>query len=169
MGAFSEDKSKFKNRILVTALLSVVALASGIVLSSMFVTKTAENNALKSEYAAQNAWLQKFDYKDATNLYKLILKPCKEAELDKVSGEQLDILKNHKLSVVSIKNDVAADGSKSALKARKTSVDVVGDWPNIMAALNEFEKKHFVVITNADFTTEKTMVKAKLDYNIYYN
>lgn len=170
MSSFSEDKSKFKTKIFATALLSVFALASGIVLSSMFATKTVENNNLKAEYVSQNEWLKKFNYKDATNLYKLILKPCKEADLDKVSNEQLEILKSHKLSIVGIRNDAGSPSSEGkSLKARKTSVDITGDWINLMAALNEFEKKHFVVITNADFSTDKAMVKAKLDYSIYYN
>ena len=168
MGSLSDDK-KFKTRIFATGLLAVIALAGGVLLSSMFVTKTAENNQLASEYNSQNAWLQKFDYKDATNLYKLILKPCKAEELDNVQKEQLDILKEHKLTIISVRNDSNTNNDKGALKARKTSVDITGDWNNITAALNDFEKKHFVVITNSSFSTDKALIKAKLDYNIYYN
>ncbi|WP_444340324.1 hypothetical protein [Phascolarctobacterium succinatutens] len=65
------------------------------------------------------------------------------------------------------------------MKARKTSVDLIGDWNDLNAALSDFEKKHFVVITNASVSTDNSnsasktgaqgLIKVKLDYNIYYN
>ena len=97
--------------------------------------------------------------------------------MDNVQKEQLDILKDHKLTVVSVKNDKGND--KGPLKARKTSVDLIGDWNDLNAALSDFEKKHFVVITNASVSADNSigagntgaqgLIKAKLDYNIYYN
>lgn len=176
MGSFSEDKSNFKTKIFLAVFLSVAALVSSVTLSSMFVSKMGENNKQASDFASQSAWLQKFDYKDATHLYKLILKPCKAADVDNVQKEQLDILKDHKLTIVNVKNDNGAD--KGSLKARKTSVDIIGDWSNLNAALGDFEKNHFVVITNASISTDNSadaamgaqgLIKAKLDYNIYYN
>lgn len=110
-------------------------------------------------------------------LYKFILKPCKAADVDDIQKKQLDILKEHKLTVVSVKNDKGND--KGPLKARKTSVDLIGDWNDLNAALSDFEKKHFVVITNASVSTDNSngasktgaqgLIKVKLDYNIYYN
>lgn len=177
MGSFSEDKSNFKTKIFLAGFLSVAALAGSVMLSSMFVSKMSENNKQASNFASQNVWLQKFDYKDATNLYKLILKPCKAADVDDIQKKQLDILKEHKLTVVSVKNDKGND--KGPLKARKTSVDLIGDWNDLNAALSDFEKKHFVVITNASVSTDNSngasktgaqgLIKVKLDYNIYYN
>lgn len=176
MGSFSGDKSNFKTRILLAGFLSVAALAGSVMLSSMFVSKMTENNKQASNFASQNVWLQKFDYKDATNLYKLILKPCKASDVDNVQKEQLDILKDHKLTVVGVKNDKGND--KGPLKSRKTSVDLIGDWNDLNAALSDFEKKHFVVITNASVSTDnfngantgtQGLIKVKLDYNIYYN
>lgn len=85
-------------------------------------------------------------------------------------------MKDHKLTIVGVKNDKGND--KGPLKSRKTSVDLIGDWNDLNAALSDFEKKHFVVITNASVSTDNSngantgtqgLIKVKLDYNIYYN
>lgn len=191
--AFMADKSPFKTRLLMTVFLSLISVGASIYLSQLCATKLVENNRQKAEFTTQSEWLKKFDYKDATNLYKLVLKPCKLADIDKVQSEQLALLKEHKLTVLSVKNDALKDkpDKKIPLKYRKTTVSVSGSWNDIMAALSEFEKKNLVIITNSSFALNDKAptpaasdsvtqgqstgqaasgeMKATLEYNIYFN
>ena len=185
--AFMADKSSFKTRLMATILLSVLSVGTSVYLSQLCAAKLAENNHQKAEFTSQSEWLKKFDYKDAVNLYKMVLKPCKLADLDKVQAEQLALLKEHKLTVVSVKNDALKDkpDKKLPLKYRKSTVTVLGSWNDIVAALSEFEKKNLVVVTNSSYELNNKKaaetgavadalpptgeMKATFEYNIYFN
>lgn len=175
--AFMQDQSSFKKKFMLTVLLSVASIGSSVFLSQVYTTKTGENEHLKAEYAAQSSWFQKFDYKDATKLYNMVLKPCKLSELDSIQSEQLSLLKTHNLTILSVKNDAPLDkpDKKIPLKYRKSTVTLTGSWNDLMAALNEFEKNHLVVITNSSFSLDNDkassasgLMKATLEYNIYF-
>ena len=175
--AFMEDNSPFKKRLMLTVLLSVVSIGSTFFLSQMYTTKVNENNHLLAEYSAQSDWFRQFDYKDATKLYNMVLKPCKQNQIDTVQAEQLAILKDHNLSILSVKNEAPLEkpDKKIPLKYRKSTVSVSGSWNDIVSAINEFEKKNLVVITNANLSLNENknaetqgLMKVTLEYNIYF-
>lgn len=174
--AFMADKSPFKTRMVITVLLSLASIGASFCFSQLYMTQTAENDHLRAEYTAQSQWLTKFDYRDATNLYKMVLKPCKRADLDSVQADQTSILTNHNLTILSVKNDTPVDkpDKKTHLKYRKSTVHVAGQWNDIMSALSEFEKEHLVVITDYtialnDQKNASEPIKATLTYNVYFN
>ena len=104
-------------------------------------------------------------------LYKAVLKPVKANQIDKVQQEQLDILRNHNIVVESVRNDNDKTNKKKAkLKSVTTKVTMQGNWDNLTAALNEFERRNLVVITELDISPDsKTgLIEAKMGYNIYY-
>lgn len=175
--AFMQDQSPFKKNLMMMVLLSVFSVASSVFLSPIYSTKIAENEHQKAEYTAQSNWFQKFDYKDATKLYNMVLKPCKLSDIDSVQSEQLSLLKTHNLAILSVKNDAPTDkpDKKIPVKYRKSTVVLTGTWNDLMSALHEFEKNHLVVITNSSFSLndEKSssasgLMKATLEYNIYF-
>ena len=175
--AFMQDQSSFKKKLMFLVLLSVVSVGSSAFLSQIYTTKTEENEHLKAEYTAQSHWFQKFDYKDATKLYDMVLKPCKLSDLDSIQSEQLSLLKTHNLTILSVKNDAPLDkpDKKIPLKYRKSTVTLTGSWNDLTSALNEFEKNHLVVITNSSFSLDNDksasasgLMKVTLEYNIYF-
>ena len=107
----------------------------------------------------------------------MVLKPCKQDQIDTVQAEQLAILKDHNLSILSVKNEAPLEkpDKKIPLKYRKSTVSVSGNWNDIVSAINEFEKKNLVVITNANLSLNENknaetqgLMKVTLEYNIYF-
>lgn len=169
--AFSKDKSSFKSFIFCIVLLTFMCFGASYFILNQYTAQIGENGKLSSTYKANNEWLQKFDFGEAINLQKKLLKPCKLSEVEKVQQEQLLLLQKHNLTVLSVRNEpVKLDAKKAkgaTMKGVKTSVVVQGTWAEITAALNEFEKKHLVVITNLNLSNE-AFLTAKLDYTTYY-
>lgn len=166
--AFLDDKSGFKGKVLIVILFSILALLASVFISTAFFNKTAQNHALAAQYTSQSAWLQKFDFKDASALYTALLKPCKAAELERVQAEQLDILQKNNLKILSVKNEAAKKVKGKAYSSQQTTVTASGAWPDIQKAIAEFEKKNLVVIVDADISTDKEGIKAKLAYQTYF-
>lgn len=165
--SFSNDKSTFKRNIFLVFTVSIIALISSFLIIEQYITKANENNKLEATLAAQNQWLDKFNYREATLINKSILKPCAQNEIERVQVDQLNILKKHNLEIVSTKNNPTPTNFK-LMKAVKSSIEAKGSWQNITAALNEFENNNLVVIVRAVFTMESNNVVIKLDYNTYY-
>ena len=175
--AFMKDSSPFKTKFMVLVLISIFSIGVSLFFSQLYATKLSSNNHLRAEYTAQSEWLSKFDSKEATDLYKMVLKPAKRADLDAIQSDQLAILNDHNLTIVSVKNAAPLEkpDKKIPIKYQKSTVKVTGNWNDIMAALSEFELKHLVVITNASFALDDKssgvsgQMKATLEYNIYFN
>ena len=169
--AFGKDKSSFKSVIVSIALLTIMCCVASYFLLNRYKAQVNENAKLSAIYKANNEWMQKFDFGEAIELQKKLLKPCKLSEVEKVQQEQLLLLQKHNLIVLTVKNeDIKADAKKAkgaTMKFAKTSVVVQGTWAEIIAALNEFEKKHLVVITGLNLSNE-ALLTAKIDYNTYY-
>lgn len=169
--AFSNDESGFKKKIYIFCIITLLSFVSAYTLNAMRVTQAAENNKLAATYQSQSTWLRQIDYEEMDALYVAILKPVKAAEIDSVQEQQLDILRNHNLVIESVRNDNDKKLKKNAkIKSVLTQVTVQGSWDNIVAALNEFETKNLVVITELDMSPDKKsgVVEAKMKYNIYY-
>ena len=169
--AFSADTSGFKRKIYIYILITIMALAAAYGFNMMRSMKAAENIKLAATYTAQSDWLNQIDYDEMDALYKAVLKPVKANQIDKVQQEQLDILRNHNIVVESVRNDNDKTNKKKAkLKSVTTKVSMQGNWDNLTAALNEFEKRNLVVITELDISPDsKTgLIEAKMGYNIYY-
>lgn len=169
--AFNADNSGFKQKIYIYILITLLAIGIAYVLNFMRATQAAENNKLAATYTAQSTWLNQIDYDEMDALYKAVLKPVKANQIDKVQQEQLDILRNHNIVVESVRNDNDKTNKKKAkLKSVTTKVTMQGNWDNLTAALNEFEKRNLVVITELDISPDKKtgLIEAKMGYNIYY-
>lgn len=171
--AFMADTSHFKSRLVLCIFLSVLSLGASFYLFSMSKNQMIANNQKEAEYQAQASWLSKFDYQEANHLYQMVLKPALLKDLDSVQADQISILKKHHLQILSVKNAALSDkpDKKIPLKYRKSTVVLSGSWTDIMAALQEFETKHLVVITNSSFSSNDPNVpgmKVTLDYHIYF-
>lgn len=172
--AFSEDTSDFKKKIAIYFLLSVLSVAAIFFLNGMRVAKVAENYKNEATFKAQSEWLRNFDFKEVAALQKAILKPVKAADVDKVQKEQLQILQNHGLVIAAVKNNEIKDKTKpqkSNIKSVESVVTVTGSWDNISAALNEFEHKNLVVITDLSINPankDTDILTARLSYATYF-
>ena len=169
--AFGNDNSTFKKGIFAIVFLMIMAFTASFFLFNRYVALANDNEKLKATYVTNNQWIQKFDFGEATKLQKSFLKPCKLIDVEKVQQDQLLLLQNHHLTVLSVRNEGIQSNSKlmkgKTMRTVKTSIVVQGTWADITAALNEFEKKHLVVITDINLSNE-AFLTAKIDYNTYY-
>lgn len=170
--AFSKDKSSFKSMMFLNSLLILFCFAGSMYFYNQYVVQMNENVKLKETYASHTEWIQKFDYGSAVKLKERMLKPCKISEIERVQQEQLLLLQKHHLTVLSVKNGSTKQDVKpvkgALMKSVKTNIEVEGTWSDIIAALNEFEKSNLVVITKLGLTNEH-LIKANIEYAIYYN
>lgn len=150
--AFGEDKTSFRTRIMVLVAISAALLVSIFVMHQMYIGKLADNYKLAATYESQSDWLSRFDYREAALLEKEVLKPCKKEDVENIKQEQLNILRSHGLTLVSVRSGGAVADKKLNLNAVKTNVTVTGSWDNITAALNKFETRHLVVITSCEIS-----------------
>ena len=169
--AFGNDNSSFKKGIFAIVILMIMAFATSFFLFNRYVALANDNERLKATYVTNNQWIQKFDFGEAVRLQKSLLKPCNLLDVEKVQQDQLLLLQNHHLTVLSVKNEGIQQNSRlvkgKTMRFVKTSIVVQGTWADITAALNEFEKKHLVVITNINLSNE-SFLSAKIEYNTYY-
>lgn len=166
--ALSKDQSKFKNKIYILFSVFIMSIIAGVVLNSYRVSIYTENQQLANKYKSEKEWLQQIDYKELQSLSEEILKPVDKSNVDKVQQAQLGILRNHSLNIDSVRN-TELKNSKVKHKFVKTTVKLTGTWENLITALNEFERKNLVVIT--DFKLNRTdvgLLEADFTYNIYY-
>lgn len=168
MQDFLEDKSGFKSKIFIVILIAFVSFLGSFILNTAYFDKVTQNNNLEAQYSSQSHWLQKFDFKDASALYAALLKPCKAADLDKIQNEQLGILQKNNLKILSVKNEPAKKVKGKVLSSQKSTVVVSGSWADLQQAIAEFEKVNLVIIVDANITTDKEGLKAKLEYQTYY-
>lgn len=169
--AFGNDNSSFKKGIFAIVILMIMAFAASFFLFNRYVALANDNEKLKATYTTNNQWIQKFDFGEATRLQKSFLKPCKLMDVEKVQQDQLLLLQNHHLTVLSVKNQSIQLNSKLAkgktMRSVKTSVVVQGNWSDLTVALNEFEKKHLVVISDINLSND-AFLTARIDYDTYY-
>lgn len=163
---FFKDSSPFRRNMMLLVTGSVIMTACSLFCYTNFVNLSQANIKAKATYEAQAEWLQNYDYKAVQELEKTILRPIPAASLDKVQKEQLEMFSKHNLALVNVSKKNQA--VKGKLKSVSTSVIAEGRWEDVTALLNEFEKKHLVVITNLNLSNDKS-VTCKMDYSIYYN
>lgn len=163
---FFKDSSPFRRNMMLLVTGSVIMTACSLFCYTSFVNLNQANIKAKATYEAQAEWLQNYDYKAVQELEKTILRPIPAASLDKVQKEQLEMFSKHNLALVNVSKKNQA--VKGKLKSVSTSVIAEGRWEDVTALLNEFEKKHLVVITNLKLSNDKS-VTCKMDYSVYYN
>ena len=165
--AFLNDKSSFKNFVIMMLMISLLLFIVSYIAFGKFVAKVNENARLDATYHAQLDWLNRFDIGEALRLQKSILRPCSEAEVEQVQQRQMEMIRET-VNLISVKKQTGSEIRKgSKLKCLKTSVVADGSWEDIKKLLNGFEKENLVVITRLNLAKDDT-VKARFDYAIYY-
>lgn len=162
---FLQDKTSFKNSILFLLIASFCMLFFSTYFYNEFVVKSQANTKALATYSAQAEWLNNYDKEAVSELQKTILSPVKYSEVDMVQKKQLSLFDKHGLKLVSVRKGNTT--SKGKIKSISTSIVAEGNWENLSAMLNEFEKNHLVVITKLDLSYED-QVNCKMDFNIYY-
>lgn len=167
---FLQDSSKTRTRVLAKILAAgVIIYLAALPVHAEIVRREREEAEAAARYAAEAQWLGKFDYAATEQLYAGLLKPCSEADVARVQQEEVELLRSHGLNVLSVRNE---DGKKpksgERLKYRRTTVEAEGSFRSLAAALNVFEKKNLVVITDAKFRGSGANVRAQLTFNTYY-
>lgn len=167
--AFMDDKSGFKNIVILVLLLSFVVLGGTFMLLGRYNASVAKNSKDIANFEAQSVWLRKYDADTVNKIEKMMLYPCKENEVEKVQKEQLQMLAEKGVKVTGVRKATMASNknAKNALKGIKTSITFDGEWNNIVAALNAFEKRHLVVITDL-ILNSKDGISGRMEYVIYY-
>lgn len=166
LSAFLADKTPFRRLILLISAVSLLSFGCSAVFYNQYLIQSQNNVKDEALYKAQSEWLQNFDRSTVINIEKSILRPVKLQNVDRVQQEQLDILAQSGLELISVKKDSATD-KKSKLKYVRTSVTVEGSWDAVTKALNAFERHNLVVITNLELTADEKL-SCRMDYNIYY-
>lgn len=166
LSAFLADKTPFRRLILLISAVSLLSFGCSAVFYNQYLIQSQNNAKDEALYKAQSEWLQNFDRSTVINIEKSILRPVKLQDVDRVQQEQLDILAQSGLELISVKKDSATD-KKSKLKYVRTSVTVEGSWDAVTKALNAFERHNLVVITNLKLTADEKL-SCRMDYNIYY-
>lgn len=166
LSAFLADKTPFRRLILLISAVSLLSFGCSAVFYNQYLIQSQNNAKDEALYKAQSEWLQNFDRSTVINIEKSILRPVKLQNVDRVQQEQLDILAQSGLELISVKKDSATD-KKSKLKYVRTSVTVEGSWDAVTKALNAFERHNLVVITNLELTADEKL-SCRMDYNIYY-
>ena len=169
--AFLKDKSSFKHGVVLAVLLSFILFGAMFVILGRYNAVVAQSSKDNATFAAQSEWLRKYDAKTVEEIEKLVLYPCKEAEIDKIQQEQLNVFTKHGVTVSAVRKaniSKTRKSSKTALKGAKTSVNFNGSWDNVLAVVNEFEKqKTLVVITDLALSMSDE-ISGRMDYVIYY-
>ena len=166
LSAFLADKTPFRRLILLISAVSLLSFGCSAVFYNQYLIQSQNNAKDEALYKAQSEWLQNFDRSTVINIEKSILRPVKLQNVDRVQQEQLDILAQSGLELISVKKDSATD-KKSKLNYVRTSVTVEGSWEAVTKALNAFERHNLVVITNLELTADEKL-SCRMDYNIYY-
>lgn len=166
LSAFLADKTPFRRLILLISAVSLLSFGCSAVFYNQYLIQSQNNAKDEALYKAQSEWLQNFDRSTVINIEKSILRPVKLQDVDRVQQEQLDILAQSGLELISVKKDSATD-KKSKLKYVRTSVTVEGSWDAVTKALNAFERHNLVVITNLELTADEKL-SCRMNYNIYY-
>lgn len=166
LSAFLADKTPFRRLILLISAVSLLSFGCSAVFYNQYLIQSQNNAKDEALYKAQSEWLQNFDRSTVINIEKSILRPVKLQDVDRVQQEQLDILAQSGLELISVKKESATD-KKSKLKYVRTSVTVEGSWDAVTKALNAFERHNLVVITNLELTADEKL-SCRMDYNIYY-
>lgn len=166
LSAFLADKTPFRRLILLISAVSLLSFGCSAVFYNQYLIQSQNNAKDEALYKAQSEWLQNFNRSTVINIEKSILRPVKLQNVDRVQQEQLDILAQSGLELISVKKDSATD-KKSKLKYVRTSVTVEGSWDAVTKALNAFERHNLVVITNLELTADEKL-SCRMDYNIYY-
>lgn len=166
LSAFLADKTPFRRLILLISAVSLLSFGCSAVFYNQYLIQSQNNAKDEALYKAQSEWLQNFDRSTVINIEKSILRPVKLQDVDRVQQEQLDILAQSGLELISVKKESATD-KKSKLKYVRTSVTVEGSWDAVTKALNAFERHNLVVITNLKLTADEKL-SCRMDYNIYY-
>lgn len=165
---FCKDRSPFRRNMLLFIIGSIFMTICSLFCYTSFINLNQANTKAKATYEAQAEWLNNYDYKTVKELEETILRPIPAASLDKVQKEQLELFSKHNLNLINVSKKNSVTKAKSKLKSTSTSVTAEGRWEDITALLNEFEKKHLVVITNLNLSNNKSII-CKMDYSIYYN
>lgn len=166
LSAFLADKTPFRRLILLISAVSLLSFGCSAVFYNQYLIQSQNNAKDEALYKAQSEWLQNFDRSTVINIEKSILRPVKLQNVDRVQQEQLDILAQSGLELISVRKDSATD-KKSKLKYVRTSVTVEGSWEAVTKALNAFERHNLVVITNLELKSDEK-ISCRMDYNIYY-
>ena len=146
LSAFLADKTPFRRLILLISAVSLLSFGCSAVFYNQYLIQSQNNAKDEALYKAQSEWLQNFDRSTVINIEKSILRPVKLQNVDRVQQEQLDILAQSGLELISVKKDSATDKKSK---------------------LNAFERHNLVVITNLELTADEKL-SCRMDYNIYY-
>ncbi len=169
--AFIDDKSGFKNGVILLILISLLFLGGMFVLLNRYNVIVAQSAKDNVAFEAQSVWLKKYDADTVKEIEKLVLLPCKESEVDKVQKEQLQLFAKQGIKVSTVRKanmTKSAKAAKNALKGAKTSLSFEGSWENIVALLNEFEKQHSLVAITDLSLSSADGIHGRMDYVIYY-
>lgn len=174
---FLADKSDFKKKAIILAILIVISLLGCIILNSYRLSVTEQKAKAYELSKQQVAWLETFDYETNKNILDSTLKLIPMKDVEAIQLAQVEIFRRHKLNIVSIQNGEVKPKSTKKGKGKEKQLDfaistatVQGSWDNFTACLNSFEKQNLVVITDCKVTTDKQtgLINAAMRYRIYY-
>lgn len=171
LGFFFNDTDAIRKRVLALMGFSFLFIIVNFFVINMTIDLAKENKHQAAVFQQQSRWLGAFDGDRIAMLQKSILKPVDIKEVNRVQLEQIQILERNLLYVESVRNDSFKDQTgkkKQTTRSVRTSLVARGDWDGVVNALNEFEKKNFVVITALDLERDGEQVVMKMEYQTYY-
>lgn len=171
LGYFFNDSDVIRKRVLALLGFSFLFIIVNFFVINMALDLAKENKHQAAVFQQQSRWLGAFDGNRIDMLQKSILKPVNVKEVNRVQLEQMQILENNSLYIESVRNEAFKEptGKKKQLaRSVKTSLVARGDWNGVVNALNEFEKRNFVVITALDLERDSEQVVMKMEFQTYY-
>ncbi|MBQ0066760.1 MAG: hypothetical protein KBS60_01040 [Phascolarctobacterium sp.] len=170
--SFLNDKSKFRIMVIFRIVIGMIFLGTAFYFVSMASDTLLENNRLASNYQSEKNWLAKFKPAKLNAIIASVPKPAKEQEVEDVQNKQLALLQKHHVTILNVRKDSVSKGAapkKGSLPFVKADLQLQSSWDNLVAALNELEKKNLVVITDLQLDSKDgESVFTRMSYNIYY-
>lgn len=172
LDSFLNDKSKFRLMVIIRIVFGLIFLGVALYFVSMASDTLVENNRLATRYQSEKNWLAKFKPAKLNAIIASVPKPAKEKEVEEVQNKQLAILQKHHVTILNVRKDSVSKGAgpkKGSLPFVKADLQLQSSWEDLVAALNELEKEHLVIVTDLQLTSkEGADVFTRMSYNIYY-
>lgn len=170
--SFLNDKSTFRLTVIIRIVFALIFVCTAFYFVGMASDTLAENNKLAARYQSEKNWLTKFKPAKLNAIIASVPKPAKEQEVEEVQNKQLAILQKHHVTIINVRKDSVSKGAnakKGSLPFVKADLQLQSNWDNLVAALNELEKEHLVVITDLQLSSKDgSDVFTRMSYNIYY-
>ena len=174
MEQFSKDKSEFRKAMDTILVIIVVGVIGCYFLDGYRQQEIAVYSERYSQSVENKKWLEEFDVNANQRLLDQILKPAKYEDVERIQQAQLDLQRRNKLMILNVNKGAVQPpggaGAKKKMQFSETAVTVTGDWNDIVACLNEFEKNYLVVINNLHLGTnlQNGRIELTLKYRVYY-